>query len=235
MTFLYATKGRRFLALLVDFVLLSVVANYFGTFVERLFGYDPESTSTYYQLALSELSNLVDGGTGTEENLMLYLQQYYLHLLIDRAFSLGILLILIVGLLVVLPIFWNGNTLGRKLTHLTLVDQKGNPATAKNFILREIVGTFIFYGVFGGFAIFVSLILVIVKNRSLVDYISSTHLVFDKDFVESIRGYSEAVQNQTRFEDDNNIEADYTEVKEEKEQDYTDNTEDDDEDDYKII
>ena len=166
MTFLYATKGRRFLVLLVDFVLLSVVANYFGTFVERLFGYDPESTSTYYQLALSELNNLVVGGTGTEENLMLYLQQYYLHLLIDRAFSLGILLILIVGLLVVLPIFWNGKTLGRKFTHLTLVDQKGNPATAKNFILREIVGTFIFYGVFGGFAFFVSLILVIVKNRS---------------------------------------------------------------------
>ena len=103
------------------------------------------------------------------------------------------------------------------------------------WIYSSIVGTFIFYGVFGGFAFFVSLILVIVKNRSLVDYISSTHLVFDKDFVESIRGYSEAVQNQTRFEDDNNIEADYTEVKEEKEQDYTDNTEDDDEDDYKII
>lgn len=232
MTFLYATKGRRFLTYLIDFVLLSIISSYLGRYIERLAGFDPDSSNAYYQLAMTELNNFISGGNASQENIMHYLQQYYIHSLIDRVFNLGVLFVLIVGLLVVLPIFWHGKTLGRKLTHLTLVDQKGKPATTKNFILREIVGTFLFYGLFGSVAIIVTLILLLVKNRSLVDYISATHLVFDTEYIENVRGYTmKNEEANTSFEDDNVVKADYTEVN----NDSNDDQENDSDDDYRII
>ena len=130
MTFKYATKTQRFVTFLIDFVLLSIASGYIGSFVEKLAGYDATATEEYYKLVLIEL-NSISSGAGNMESLSFYMREYYIHSLIDRCFNLSGMLVLITLLLIVLPIYWNGNTLGRKATHLVLVDNHGNKANIK--------------------------------------------------------------------------------------------------------
>ncbi len=239
MVFKYATKLQRFLTYLIDFTLISIIAGRVGTLIEKACGFDSAATSSYYELIVMEVYNMA-GGTGTSENLSYYLQQYFSHNLLDLCFTGGVTLIFIILALVVVPIFWKGQTLGRALTHLTLVDQYGKPATVKRFILREVLGTFLMYSVLGGIMTIISLIILLVKNRSLVDMISGTHLVLNKEYAERL-GFGENPANQNmnydnsyaKEEHPNNIDVDWKEV--EPENNNNQEEENNSDDRYKII
>ena len=200
----------------------------------RIFSYDTSATQSYYQLAIQEASNIING-TGSEESLMFYVRQYLAHNLIDRCVDLVGFLLLVLGLLIILPRFWKGFTLGRKATHLVLVNNKGEKATLKNFILRELLGTFLLYAAFGGILIFISLIIILVKNRSLVDLVSGTHLVQDPEyFVAKDDDYyrpTEEEKDNYNEQNDNLIKPDYHDVEEDKQEQEDSNSEDD----YKIF
>lgn len=254
MTFFYAGKFHRFLVYLIDFVLLSIVASFVFSGIFAALSIDTSTADSYYQLFVNELFNMAQGG-GSEANLAYYLEQYAIHSLVDRLFSLLVLAIFIVAFLVVLPIFWKGQTLGRFLFHLVLLDKNGEKAKAKNFILREIVGTLIFYALFGGIGVIISLICVAVKNRSIVDIISGTHLCYKPEYISRFgvnpnanntntenvnedlnNDFNSNLNNDSNDDynnyNDNNIDADWHEVDDNQEDA---NSSNDDEDKYKII
>ena len=234
MLFRYATKTQRFVTFLIDYVLLSIIASYLGLLFARIFSYDTSATQSYYQLLLQEASNIMSG-TGSEESLMFYFRQYLVHSLIDRCFDLSGFLLLVVGLLIILPKFWKGFTLGRKATHLVLVNNKGEKATIKNYLLRELLGTFLLYAAFGGILMFISLIIILVKNRSLVDLVSGTHLVQDPEYFTSRDEYyrpEEDINQKFDEQNDNLIKPDYHDVEENNQEA---KEESNNEDDYKII
>ena len=245
MTFIYASKTHRFIAYLIDFVLVSIVASYAYTGISKALNIDSSTGDAYYQLMVQELLNIIQGG-GSEEDISYFLEQYTLHLLVDRIFGLGILVIFIIGLLIILPIFWKGQTLGRALCHLTLYTQDGKPATAKNFILREILGTLLFYSLFGFIGIIISLICLASKNRSIADIVSKTHLCYQEEYLEK-RGINPNTNNDdlnNNYNDsfidnyndlnkdynDTNIDADWHEVDSSEE-----SNEADSDDKYKIF
>ncbi len=217
MTFIYAGKFQRFIVFLIDFVLLSIIASFIYRVISNAAGIGSAATDSYYQLMLMELLNSVQGG-GNQANISYYMEQYMSHVMMDRLLNLIIFGVLVAGLLVILPTFWKGQTLGRFLCHLTLFNKEGKPATAKNFILRELVGTVIFYSLFGFIGIVITLIMLLVKNRSLVDVISGTHLCFQPEYLER-RGINpnninphNAYNQSNNYNNDNNIEADWHEV-----------------------
>lgn len=235
MTFKYATKFQRFVTFLVDYILLAILAGYIASYVENLFGYDSTLTNTYKDLFTTEFNNYLNGG-GSLDSLTYYAQKYYVYNLIDRCFSGGIMLALIAIFLIVVPCLWNGKTIGRSLTHLVLVDNHGQNATTKNFILRELVGTFLLYTLFGSVILFISLIFILVKSRSLVDYVSGTHLVIDPAYLgNSNDGYYRPNDNTEKYDerDNNSVEPDWKDVPQENNNDSYESN--DDGDDYKII
>ena len=231
MTYLYATKGKRFLTYIIDFWILGIVASFIGQWIEFLAGYDSSIKDTYYQLILEEYNNALMGN-GSTQNIYYYFEQWFYHYLVDQLFSSGAFLVLNIIFLVIVPIFWNGETIGRRATHLYLVNKLGKKATAKNYILREIVGTFIFYAIFGVIGFIISFFMILASNRSLVDKISGTYLVINPNYVIGIeRGTT--VNNFNQENDYNSVEPDWNEVKDEN-NNINDNN-DDSEDDYKII
>lgn len=244
MTFIYAGKFHRFIVYLIDFVLLSIASSYVYGAISKALQIDSSTGDAYYQLMLSELLGMLQGGIN-EENITYFAEQYLLRLLVDRILSLSILLVFIIGLLIVLPIFWKGQTIGRYFFHLTLYTKDGKPATAKNFILRELVGTMLFYALFGTLGIIITLICVAAKNRSIADIVSGTHLCYQPEYLEKHginpnanndnlnNNYNENYSENYNDYNDTNIDADWHDVDSTNENSESDDA--DSEDDYKIF
>ncbi len=230
MTFRYATKGRRFITYLIDFVLLSIIAGHLGGFFENLFGLDSSIENSYLELALMEYVNYM-GGSGSMENVFYYSQQYVLHYLINTCFNSITILFLIIIFLIIIPKFWGGKTIGRWLTRLILVDNKGHYVNTNKLILREIVGTFIFYSILGGLGIIISAFIVLAKKRSIPDLVSKTYLVFEPDMNVNSNDNNTFKSNDItdKFDDSLSVESNYKEVSNE------DINNEDSEDDYKIF
>ena len=73
MTYLYATKGKRFLTYIIDFWILGIVASFIGQWIEFLAGYDSSIKDTYYQLILEEYNNALMGN-GSTQNIYYYFE-----------------------------------------------------------------------------------------------------------------------------------------------------------------
>ena len=234
MKFYYAKKSQRFLIYLIDFLLISFVGQYLAAGVEALFSFDNSGMNNYLQSAYMELVAVMSGKSNSYEMFELYVSKYFQYFFIDFAFKLVVDLVLVVLLLVVLPKFMGGKTLGRKATNCKLVDKNGQDASIKRLAVREILGTFLCYcflGQFFGIAGLISLILVLATSRSLPDIISGTYMVIDNP-----------VNNQQPIKEElkeNEIKPDYTEVEQEEKvhEEPQEDSQDKysiDEDDYKI-
>ncbi len=241
MKYVYARMGQRFLIFLIDFVLLMVIAGFIATSLERVFGFEPDMMSSYAQSLLVEASAYMTGKSSDLTVFYEYLSKYINYFFVDLGFKLVIELVLVVGLLVVLPKYWGGKTLGRRAANCKLVDKNGNDATIKHFLLRELLGTYLFYcflGAFFGVIGIVALIVILVAKRSIPDLCSQTYMVNDVPF-----------KVETKPLNDNEVKPDYQEVdsfeqekteekteekNEEKEEDSQDKYSIDD-DDYKIV
>lgn len=85
---------------------------------------------------------------------------------------------------VLLPSYWEKQTLGRALLKIKVIGYKGDIKPGlKRLILREILGTWflylVLYSILGGIVIIVSAFVALISSRSLVDRISNTVLVID--------------------------------------------------------
>ena len=230
MRYLYAKKSQRFVIYLIDFLLISVAADYIAAGVELLFGFDRSGMNTYFQSAYIEFASIISGKSNSRDLLYLYMSKYVQYFMVDLAFKLVIALILVLLFLVVLPKFFGGKTLGRKAMNCKLVDNNGHDASIKRILVRELAGTFLCYcflGTFFGITGIISLICILATSRSLPDLLSGTHMVID-DPISAEKTESEELK-------ENEVEPDYTEV--EKETEPEEDSQDKyslDEDDYKV-
>ena len=234
MKFVLARKSSRFLIFLIDYVLIAVLAGYIASPIEKSFGFDPEMMNTYAQSIYTELMSYLSGKSTDLTVFNTYLSKYAQYFMVDLGFKLILDFVFILGLLVILPKYWGGKTLGRRATNCKLIDKTGHDATLKHFILRELVGTFVFYcflGSFFGLVGIVTLIMLIATSRSIPDLVSGTYVVYDIP-----------ANNQRSEEPKDEIKPDYHEVNNDyNEADNNSKEEDDqdkysiDDDDYKIV
>jgi uncharacterized RDD family membrane protein YckC len=231
MKYVYATKIQRFVIYLIDFVLLTVVAQYIAYGVETLCGFDRTMMDTYSKNILMELMATSSGKAASTDMLNMYVSKYFQYFMVDLAFKLIFDLILVVVLLILLPKYWGGKTIGRKAMNCKLVDKKGHDATIKHYALRELLGTFVgycFLGAFFGVVGLISFILILATSKSLPDLISGTCMVV-----------ADPIKKEEPKEvlKENEVKPDYTEVKNEETQEEDDDSQDKysiNDDDYKI-
>lgn len=244
MKFLLTTKLHRFLIYVIDFVLISIIADYIALGVETLFGFDRSLMNTYGQSMVTEFYAVMQGKSNSLDVLYTYMSKYIQCFFIDFGFKIIFDLVLVIIFLVIIPHYWGGKTLGRRAANSKLVDKDGNDATLKHFILREIVGTYLFYcvlGAFFGLVGIITFILVIATSRSIPDRVSGTYMVYDTPMKEQPSAYV-----YVKEEKENEVAPDYKEVNNNYNNDnnYDDqaSNEDDsqdkynvDDDDYKIV
>lgn len=246
--YLGVTPFRRFAIYLIDIGLISVVASLILLGVLYLSGYNFErynqlsnNISTYYLDLLLGKSNYLVSQEGLNE-VYEFIGLYF----IREGIRLLIMLVLTVVYLVILPYFFNYQTLGRLATNSKVIDNKNidGKLSIGKLVLREIVGTFLFYSVLP-FVGFISMILAIATGKSLVDRVSNTSMVikdkipvneeFNANFFTNKEEYNEysheSDDSDSSYQEPEDVKKDYIDVEPNDVSD--ENTEDDD--GYRVI
>lgn len=95
------------------------------------------------------------------------------------AFGSGALaLIVIIAYFIVLPIFWNGQTLGKRFFKIKIIKNDGTDIDFKTIFLREMVRTLLFILTFGVSAFADTMVLLFSRQRiGFYDYVASTQVI----------------------------------------------------------
>lgn len=213
-----ATSSKRLLAFIIDFFILSLVTSLLS--IAAYYMLNIPSFATDYSNAQSNfieaLSNYYASNTNSNyDALMQSFETFGKYFLVNHIIDMCIQVILIPTYFILIPMFWEKQTIGRFALGLKVVrnDNELSKVTIKNLLLRELLGTLLLYGIIGGPLILVSGIISIFTGRSLVDYIGKTNLI-DKRltnyFMENninpnnINDYINRMNNQDTYNDYNN-------------------------------
>lgn len=238
--YLRVSTLRRFAIYIIDIGLISVLSSLILIGVLKLINFD---TARYDSLFDTIYKAYVDYAMGKNNDLLssemgINISEFIKLYMAREGIRYIIAFVLVILYLVILPRFVKWQTLGRLITRSKVINSKGDiKMSIPQIIVREIVGTFIFYLLFGGLIGLISAIIAIVTERSLVDRISKTVLVLDTPVpIGNPQGfeydYFENNQNETYEENkhDDYIDA---EVNEDNSND-TENSDDSD-DEYRVI
>ncbi len=180
-----ATRTQRFLAYLIDFGLISLIAsNLILPFFYKRINFDTSVASSSYGLFLEEfrLYFANDGSLEVARNALL---QYLRVTFTDTLFTILFTVVLLAPYLIILPKFWSKQTLGRMLTKTKVVKKSGENIDFKDILKRELLGCVLMYvilnNLIGGGFIIASVVLAYIDGRSLADYIANTCLISLKD------------------------------------------------------
>ncbi|MBD5390812.1 RDD family protein [bacterium] len=216
MKYMNARSGQRFLAYLVDVTLIGMVVNIIVSFI-------PAYTQNI-NLAAEYYEALLEGNIITPDYQMLA------SILKGAVIALGIMLAIEIPFhilyFIVLPYFWEKQTIGRLLMHVKVVTKSEEKPKISHLILREFVGGFIILRIFS-----VSVILPLVywylcssTGRSLSDTIGGTRLV-DTRFINVDFLHKEKEEMEKDY-----VDATFKDVTEENQ-----NSSEEDEIDYKVF
>ncbi len=233
---------RRFLVYIIDLGLISIVSSLILIGVLKLINFD---TARYDLLWENIYNGYIDYALGRNNYLFSeagindvyeYAQLY----MIRWGINIGISFVLSILYLVILPYFTKWQTLGRLVTRTIVISNNGEvKLPLYKVIIRELIGTFLVYIVFGGIIGLISAIIAIVTERSLVDRISGSVLVFDTPVVirnnENFQSYQQSdysnMENDYEKQYNKNNDNDYIDAEVQEK----DEKSDDSDDEYRVI
>ncbi|WP_371316528.1 RDD family protein [Heyndrickxia ginsengihumi] len=80
----------------------------------------------------------------------------------------------------IVPVAWNGFTVGKRVCRIRIVKVDGSKITFKTVIMRYIVGCFVYTITFGLGAIVSAFMVGLRKDkRAIHDFIAGTHVIYD--------------------------------------------------------
>lgn len=201
-----AMSYQRFLAFIIDFFIINLVATFILNLIPLYVFHSEQLMDMYSGMTEMIMNNDI-------ESLIELLKSACILLLLQTAVFVPIIFVY----QIILPMFWKPQTLGRLVAGVRVMrlnsDEK---AGIGSLMVRELVGGYIFNVMFVQSFVIPILNYVFSRNRgrSLADMISKTRLVDYK--LAKMMGVDEMVEEQPEF-----INADYKEVnKEENKDDY---------------
>lgn len=218
-----AKSGKRFLTYLIDMFLIGgvsqLILSLFPIYRSLL-----KNSQTLYSQYLNSLTD-----TGIIDSTI------YSEMLLNAMKIQGISMLVILPImflyLVVLPMFWKPQTIGRLATGVRVLTIDEQAPSWKNLCLRELVGSFIFYHVLSSsiIVLIITWVFSATRGRSIADFIGGTRLINIRMILESNstaeekRDYVDAI-----FKD---VDSDSSSVKEQEKKEPASNNEDD----YKVF
>ncbi|MDE7384410.1 MAG: RDD family protein [Anaeroplasmataceae bacterium] len=200
MKYLNARSSQRFIAYLIDYILISLLVSFVLSLIP-VYNQSADAVMNYYKAFLegtmsddlSELANVLKhAGIVLGLKLLLEIPVYALYL-------------------VVLPYFWEKQTLGRWAMHLRVISKNESKAKLTNLLLREMVGGLVLLNLLSS-----SIVIPILfwyfsstTGRSLADMIGGTRLIDDRYINQDF------LDEEPIFEEKDYVDASFTEIKEE--------------------
>lgn len=231
-----ASKFQRAITYIIDFFIMSTVVTLLSQLIFLILPIDMSMMDFHYEMILKEFDNItnaiLDESTYDYGAMLNHFGEYLKYAGISVLVNGLLYLIMVVGYLIILPIFWDKQTIGRLVTKVKVVSVDGNNPSTKQIILRELVGSWLLYLVIGGPLIFISAVIALAKGRSIIDYIAKTNLVSLLEEVKPVESNDnnndDYVEASFKDVNDNSNDDDYVEAK------FVDE-DNNDSDDYRII
>lgn len=233
---------RRFLVYIIDIGLIAILATSITIGILYAIRFDFARFNQLSQNISNSYVNIMMGRyTDTIYN---DLNEYFQLFVFREGIRLAITFGLYILYLVVFQYFFKGQTLGRVATGVKVVydDDPESKITIGRLILRELVGSFLFYNLISIIG-FISMIFAIASGKSLVDRISRTSMVFiqkipvneeiNNEFYNQRFEQNENQYTENEFDKNDYIDAEVKDVDNNENNNSSNNSDDDDE--YRVI
>lgn len=152
---LVATRTTRIISYIIDSILLAFII----------------LPVTYFYFNINNI-DLVTANVNETEHMFIW--QYPIKLMMLEFISL----IIVALYFALLPLFLDGQTFGRKIMNIKLVNEDGTPISAKNIIVREILLLTIINSLTGGLFFFIGSLFILRDSKiTLYDTLSKTKMI----------------------------------------------------------
>lgn len=168
MIYMDVKSSQRFIAYFIDILIISIISSIILKLIPFYNQCSAILTDYYNDILFS--NNVV------LESELIALMKYYL---VITGIQYAVLLPLYILYFVVLPLFWDKQTIGRMVMHINVVNMAEEKPSVGSLLLREIVGGFIILRLLSG-----SIIILVLywyfsstRGRTISDMIAKTRLV----------------------------------------------------------
>lgn len=163
------TSGQRFMAFIIDYIIISVVSGLITSVI-------PQYNEKYNNLIEIYMAIMEDASILENDEIILGFFKNALFILGIASAILGVIYLLY---FVVLPLFWSKQTIGRLVFNIRVVKNDNcQKPTIGNLLLREIVAGFIIYNFLSSIILIVNIFVCMNGGRSIADSIGKTRLVY---------------------------------------------------------
>lgn len=212
-----ANNSQRFFAYFIDFTIISFVVSMITSTVFAIMNFDVTMKEQIIKKVVEEIYVVVE--TGYIDNFMYYNIELLKYLMVELVVLIGCAALVFVGYLVILPHYWDKQTVGRMLSKTKVLMLDDKKLTIKAIILREFVGSFLLYYCLGTIPLLISVLMLNKEQRSLVDRISGTKLIYDVEVVQQYNQESKNDYIDAKFVDAEELDDDFKSNNQEPEAD----------------
>lgn len=172
-----ARDTQRFIAYFIDIMIISLLTSLFAGLISTALKFDSSIADKLYSDLIDKIILYLTDSSATSASIGKVFTEYMKYSGISMLISACVSLCLVAIYLVIIPMFWEKQTLGRWVMKVRVVDRDSDSVSKKRIFVREIFGTWLMYLVLPSSVIIASVILSCCTGRSLVDYIAKTDLI----------------------------------------------------------
>ena len=175
----YTSNGKRFLAILIDLIIVSVIANFVTILLYLILGVDKTNYDITRTTLLTDFySYMTDNTEKSYLALMDTFNDFLQYFFLDKIISLTAFLIVGIIYFTIIPLISdNYQTLGRLAGGIKVINKENFKYNKSRMFVREICFFIIPYLIFGFLFLGVSGIVALASKKSLTDLMSRTRLV----------------------------------------------------------
>lgn len=170
------TLGKRVLLFITDYLIVGLICYFIylglagvffkGVVIPQEFIDWSNNSGTF-----DDLVNLIN--TNSEVKYFFEIEMQFLGIILLATFIVSAIYF------VLIPLVWSGQTIGRRLLRVKVIRENNTDPKASSLIVREIIGNCLInlFVVFFGLVIFINIILIVGRRRSIADMISGTKII----------------------------------------------------------
>ena len=176
---MYVANGRRFLAFLIDIIIVSTVASLLAIPFYYIFQIDRNGLSLAQSTLLNDLSNYFS--SRSEEALRSFyvsLEEYVKYRLVTFLFDFVSFVVVDTLYLCVLPLVFKYQTFGRAAAGIMVVNKDEAKLTTGRMFIRELLVFTLCYRILGVIFLIANGIVLLASHKSLIDLMSRTRMIY---------------------------------------------------------
>ena len=233
---MYVSAGRRFLAFLIDIIIISTIATFVAIPFYYIFQVDRNGLSLAQSTLLNDLSNYLSSrNEDTLQAVYTSFADYAKYQAITLLFDFVSFSIVATLYLCILPLVFKYQTFGRAAAGIIVVNAGEKKLSIGRMFIRELVIFTLFYRLLGFIFLIANGIVILASHKSLVDLMSKTRMIYRYQLLEDDVDANIVDVNPTIINDNVEVKEENNDLNESLDNEEEKDKKDDETDEYMVI